>query len=352
MRDLIKTLGIASLLGVSALISFSSPAGADTGSAITGDTGTGNQDSSSFSGGNFDAPGTGGNVILNGGSQSGDRALPRNWSCNLPLKNEEGSLRFKTVATMLATNLAGSESLNLLEAKNILPGPDGQPVTTNLGPTFNCAQRMAVANPAVSSRSSEPTPVSSNQQNRPALSGAALLGEIRPNTQVLMAAASDGAAPAEIGKKSVSLIRYFNTPAETSFPFVGKSIEDSLVNDLRLPALSPQALLEPLPQVLDLTTVSQDDKSKILRDLLSSLQGLTWDKTLLGDVNGESPMNVDQLVAAVKNYNDLINALSFEELQAWASSRYGQDITASMKALRTTCNCGWSDAPTYPRTAQ
>lgn len=375
MRYLTKIIGISGLVSA-CLIAISSQASwANTGSAITGDSGSGNPDSSTFTGDFFGSPPFGGNVNEGaGGAFAGGRQRPKNWKCNLPYKNQEGSLRFKTVATMLSTNLAGSDSINLLEAKNVITGPNGQDIVSNQGPLFSCADSLTLRPAAITatSLSTAPTevvppntstsPTSSSAAPTSPGSAASLGGEIQPTIEPTISSnlpsttTEMASTPAEPSGRSVSLVEYFNRPVETVFPFVssGARAQQSLQTSLKLPIVpdmdDPSSGPDTDPEVI---------KSKTLRDLITTLQGLTtektlpedpakmkdkvFEKTLPGDPQGESLVDINQFAAAIKTYNELIAALDEQQLRAWSNDRYGQDITATLKKLRTTCNCGWAD---------
>jgi hypothetical protein len=380
MRYLTKIIGISGLVSV-CLIAISPQASwANTGSAITGDSGSGNPDSSTFTGDLFGSPPFGGNVNEGaGGAFAGGRQRPKNWKCNLPYKNQEGSLRFKTVATMLSTNLAGSDSINLLEAKNVITGPNGQDIVSNQGPLFSCADSLTLRPAAITATSLSTAPpevVPPNTSTAPTSptsptaptsptspsSAASLGGEIQPTIEPSIPSnlpsttTETASTPAEPPSRSVSLVEYFNRPVETPFPFVssGARAQQSLQESLKLPDVpdmdDPSAGPDTDPEII---------KSKTLRDLITTLQGLTTEKTLPedpekmkdkvfekilpGDPQGESLVDINQFAAAIKTYNELIAALDEQQLQTWANNRYGQDITATLKKLRTTCNCGWAD---------
>ncbi|MEB3190394.1 MAG: hypothetical protein VKL42_08635 [Snowella sp.] len=367
MRYLTKIIGISGLVSACLITMSPQASWANTGSAITGDSGAGNPDSSTFMGDFFGSPPFGGSVNQGaGGAQAGGRQRPKNWKCNIPYKNQEGSLRFKTVATMLSTNLAGSDSINLLEAKNIITGPNGQDIVSNQGPLFSCADSLTLRPAPITATNSPdavlPTsPTSPTDPTAPG-SAASLGGVIQPTISPTVPSSlpstttETASTPAEPPSRSVSLVDYFNRPVETPFPFVssGARAQQSLQTSLKLPIVpdmdDPLAGPDTDPEVI---------KSKTLRDLITTLQGLTtektlpedpekmkdkvFEKTLPGDPQGESLVDINQFAAAIKTYNELIAALDEQQLRAWSNDRYGQDITATLKKLRTTCNCGWAD---------
>jgi hypothetical protein len=359
MRYLTKIIGISGLVSV-CLIAISPQASwANTGSAITGDSGSGNPDSSTFTGDLFGSPPFGGGVNEgSGGAFAGGRQRPKNWKCNIPYKNQEGSLRFKTVATMLSTNLAGSDSINLLEAKNVITGPNGDDIVSNQGPLFSCADSLTLRPAPITATNTLDVPPTPPTSPPPPGSAASLGGDIQPTIEPTIPSTTTATAsnPAEVPNRWVSLIEYFNRPVETPFPFVssGAKAQQSLQTSLKLPIVpdmdDPLAGPDTDPEVI---------KSKTIRDLITTLQGLTtektlpedpekmkdkvFEKTLPGDPQGESLVDINQFAAAIKTYNELIAALDEQQLQAWSNNRYGQDITATLKKLRTTCNCGWAD---------
>lgn len=332
---------------VSLWLASSSPIGANTGSAITGDSAGGNPDSSTFLGDLFGPDFFGGSVTESGSPFAGGRQRPKNWMCTFPPKNEEGSLRYKTVATMLTTNLAGSDTLALISAREVqtLTGPNGEAIeqVNDQGPLFSCANRLApLTTTGTPAALSTPPPVVSS--NVPIVSGetsgAMALDGVQPAGQPMDSLTT---ASETTGGKTVSLLDYFNRPVDTTFfpvPAANK-IQESLQSTLKLPTvpLADDFLAPPDtdPQVI---------KSKSLRDLVTTLQGLITEKTLLGDTQGEALLDVDQLAAAVKTYNELINLLDASELESWSKDRYGQDITATLKNLRSVCNCGWGELTT------
>jgi hypothetical protein len=78
---------------------------------------------------------------------------------------------------------------------------------------------------------------------------------------------------------------------------------------------------------------SQSIKLQSLQALVTTLQGLIWEESL-ADQTQQINIDVEQLAAAIKSYNDLLRLMSAEELNAWRGNRNGQDITNVLKQLR------------------
>ena len=408
MRYFITTSLKASFLGVCLVGGVSLNALAITGSAITGDSAGGNPDSSTFTGDIFVPPSSSGGVDFSnnaGTVQGARRPRPKNWTCNLPFKNQESSLRFKTLATMLSTNLAGSDFLFGLLTPPVMTiqnSPNDKPQDVNGQPLFRCDNRL---------ESLPPTEKSNNNNNNSNLNSTDSSTNIKPPslcsspslfnylgrpvpTIVTLEKIDQPKEKAEIVEKSTlaevvlkanaiqtSLLKLLglNPPPDLTQEQEFCGIYDKVVKEKEQedPQQEKEYVIEDRP--------TKDVQALLVRDLVTTLFGLTWDKTLLGDAQGEALVDANQFAAAVKTYNELINLLDEKQLERWslppeqwslsantqssslmvvgreltteekesmialtpeeiaAGRRAAQDITATLKTMRSACNCGWEN---------
>ena len=295
MRNLLAKWGMASFLGV-CLVSFSPYAvNANTGSAITGDGGGGNLDSSTF-GDFFAVP----------------KIPSRGWQCLNRAVCPDCDLRLQTIAKMLSTNLSGTLIQKVIQGS---------------APQFCC-------DPAVAARAIAAQEVALSGSDRPSSgeafqvasggAGAKLLDGVKPaslnsqfpiNSSTIVAQATEPPAVAALPRKN-------NEP----FPAAKKSASAIQLEQELQQALNFQS--DPTdPQK------SQSQKSQSLQALVTTLQGIIWEESL-PDQSQQTNVDVEQLAAAIKAYNDLIAILSVEELNAWRNNRNGQDVTTVLKQLR------------------
>ncbi len=407
MRYFITTSIKASFLGVCLAGSLSLNALANTGSAITGDSAGGNPDSSTFTGDIFVPPASSGGVDFTGGGQAQVRPRPKNWTCNLPFKNEESSLRFKTLATMLATNLAGSDFLSLLEAPGEKIDTGTQMVDIPSGPLFSCTERLTslgtqdnnsnnntngqggISQPGVNSSGDasllQPA-IAPNISMDTAPQPSVNPGIAQPGTDLSAGIAQPVAEGASENNQGIepsplcsapSLSNYLSRPVALPKNDIEqaankvKPIQDALLALLELPQppiLEKEYLFCGIYDKVKKDNVMEDRplpevQALLVQDLVTTLFGLTSDKTLLGDSQGETLVDTNQFAAAIKTYNELINSLTPEQLERWSPQninlvsqdmglRTAQDVTATLKMMRSTCYCGWDNRWVDEQTTQ
>lgn len=401
MRYFITTSIKASFLGVCLAGGVSLNALANTGSAITGDSAGGNPDSSTFTGDIFVPPSSAGGVDFTGLGQGQVRPRPKNWTCNLPFKNSESSLRFKTLATMLATNLAGSDFLSVLEAPAEKIDTGTQIVDIPRGPLFSCSERLTPLAPDNNtdgaggiSQPSQPGANSSGGASLlqppivPSISmgtppqpsvnpGIAQPGIAQPGSDTSTGIAQPATGDDSGGSQAKETSPLCSAPSVTNYLSrpVGlpKNEIDQVANKIKPLQDALLTLLGlPQPPMLDADYVfcgiydkvktdnGMEDRplpefqALLVQDLVTTLFGLTSDKTLLGDSQGETLVDANQFAAAIKTYNELIKSLTPEQLEKWSPRnanlvsqdmglRTAQDVTATLKMMRSACDCGWED---------
>jgi hypothetical protein len=295
MRNLSAKQGMATFLGVCLVIFFPYAVNANTGSAITGDGGGGNLDSSTF-GDFFAVP----------------KISARGWKClNRPIC-PDCDLRLQTLAKMLSTNLSGTLIQKVIQGS---------------APRFSCDSELATRAIAFQDLALLKSPVSPSGQTlqmNSSGSGAALLEGVQPaslggqfpiNTSVIVAQA---VAPDPVPPPP----RKGNEP----FPAANVSPSANQLNEELQKSLNFQS--DPIDPAK-----SQSIKSESLQTLVTTLQGLVWEESL-ADTTQQINVDVEQLAAAIQAYNDLLRLMSVEELNAWRSDRNGQDITTVLKQLR------------------
>lgn len=295
MRNLLAKRGMASFLGVCLVSFFPYAVHANTGSAITGDGGGGNLDSSTF-GDFFAVP----------------KIPSRGWQCLNRAICPDCDLRLQTLAKMLSTNLSGTLIQKVIQGS---------------APQFCC-------DPAVAARAIAAQEV--------ALSGS---DRLSPGEAFQVASGGSGAKLLD-GVKPASLNSQFPINSST---IVAQATEPPVVaalprkNNEPFPAAKKSAsaiqLEQELQQALNFQSdptdpkKSQSQKSQSLQALVTTLQGVIWEESL-PDQSQQTNVDVEQLAAAIKAYNDLIAILSVEELNAWRNNRNGQDVTTVLKQLR------------------
>ena len=311
-NSLIKWV-VVSLLGVCLV---APNAQANKGDALTGDGGGGNLDSSTF-GDFFTVPGISSDRI-NSFAATG---LPPNWRClNRPVC-DDCDLRLETLAKMLNTNLSGTLTQKVIQGS---------------APQFCC-------DPAVAARaiafqdvalSRAPVPPSGRVfQMTSGSSGAALLDGVKPASLDNPLPSSGSVMVAQAMAPDAEPVPINPAPAEARprkryEPFTAANTSSS-ANQLN----------EELQKALNLQSDTVDPaktqsiKLQSLRALVTTLQGLIWEESL-ADQSQQINVDVEQLAAAIKSYNDLLSLMSAEELNAWRGDRNGQDITTVLKQLR------------------
>ena len=318
MRNTLAKWGTASLLGV-CLVSFLAPnTQANTGSPITGDGGGGNLDSSTFV--DFPPPSFAPSPSeqINSFAATG---LPPGWKCLNRAVCDDCDLRLETLAKMLDTNLSNTLT---------------QQVIKGSAPQFCC-------DPAVAARaiafqdvalSRAPVPPSGRVfQMTSGSSGAALLDGVKPASLDNPLPSSGSVMVAQAMAPDAEPVPINPAPAEASprkryEPFTAANTSSS-ANQLN----------EELQKALNLQSDTVDPaktqsiKLQSLRALVNTLQGLIWEESL-ADQSQQINVDVEQLAAAIKSYNDLLSLMSAEELNAWRGDRNGQDITSVLKQLR------------------
>jgi hypothetical protein len=296
MRNLLVKNSLVKLVVVSLLgVCLVAPnAQANKGDAITGDGGGGNLDSSTF-GDFFTVP----------------EMLP-NWSCLNRAICDDCDLRLETLAKMLATNLSGTLTQKVIQGS---------------APQFCCDPAVAaraIAAQEVALSGSDRLSSGEAFQVASGGAGAKLLDGVKPaslnsqfpiNSSTIVAQATEPPAVAALPRKN-------NEP----FPAAKKSASAIQLEQELQQALNFQS--DPTdPQK------SQSQKSQSLQALVTTLQGIIWEESL-PDQSQQTNVDVEQLAAAIKAYNDLIAILSVEELNAWRNNRNGQDVTTVLKQLR------------------
>lgn len=313
VKNSLVKLVVVSLLGV-CLVSPS--AQANKGDAITGDGGGGNLDSSTF-GDFFTVPGIPSDGI-NAFSTSG---LPSNWRCLNRAVCDDCDLRLETLAKMLNTNLAGTLTQKVIQGS---------------APRFCCDP--AIAARAISfqdvalSRSPVP-PLGGAFQMTSGSSGAALLAGVQPASLNNQLPSSSSVMVAQAVAPDSEPVRINPAPAaprprkrDEPFPAANASPSANQLNEELQKALNLQS--DPID-----ANKSQSIKLQSLQALVTTLQGLIWEESL-ADQTQQINIDVEQLAAAIKSYNDLLRLMSAEELNAWRGNRNGQDITNVLKQLR------------------
>ncbi len=315
MRHILAKWGKASLLGVFLLSLLSPNTQANTGSPITGDGGGGNLDSSTF-GDFFTVPG----IPIDGINAFSASGLPSNWRCLNRAVCDDCDLRLETLAQMLNTNLAGTLTQKVIQGS---------------APRFCCDP--AIAARAISFQdvalSRSPVPPGGAFQMTSGSSGAALLAGVQPASLNNQLPSSSSVMVAQAVAPDSEPVRINPAPAaarprkrDEPFPAANASPSANQLNEELEKALNLQS--DPVD-----ANKSQSIKLQSLQALVTTLQGLIWEESL-ADQTQQINIDVEQLAAAIKSYNDLLRLMSAEELNAWRGNRNGQDITNVLKQLR------------------
>jgi hypothetical protein len=295
MRNLLTKWGMAGFLGVCLVASFGPSAHAGSGSAITGDGGGGNLDSSTF------------------GDFFPVREIPsRGWKCLNRPTCPDCDLRLETLAKMLNTNLSGTLTQKVIQGS--APQFCCDPAVADRAIAF---QDLALSRSPVP-RSGDAFPMTASGSGAALLDGvqpASLSGQFPINTSVMVAQAA-------VIEPVSSPPRKGNEP----FPAANPSPSANQLNEELQKALNFQS--DPVDPAK-----SQSIKSESLQALVTALQGLVWEESL-ADKTQQINVDVEQLAAAIQFYNDLLSLMSVEELNAWRSDRNGQDVTTVLKQLR------------------
>jgi hypothetical protein len=305
MQNLLAKWGVASFLGVCLVGSFAHAAQANTGSAITGDGGGGNIDSTTF--GSFFTPPIPEMPASTGINAFAATGLPPNWKCLSRPVCPDCDLRLETLAKMLNTNLSGTLTQQVIQGS---------------APRFCCDPDVAraIAFEALALSSSSVTRSGEAFQMTSSGSGAALLDGVQPASlsgqfpvyASAIVAQADVPAPSRRGNE---LIAAANT--SDSATQLQQQLEQAL--NFQSDPIDPAK--------------SQSIKLQSLRALVTTIQGLVWEENL-SDKTQRINVDVEQLAAAIKSYNDLVRLMSVQELNAWRGDRNGQDITTVLKQLR------------------
>ncbi len=308
MSNLLSKWGLASFLAICLLNVSSHHASANVGDAIGGDGLSVNGDSSTYTGDYF-AP-------IPPIPVDPNSAIPTNWRCLRRNICADCDLRLETLGTMLSTNLSGTLT---------------QKVVQDAAPRFCC-------DPELAARAKAHQEIASLGQKD---------SNTAESTAAFRVASGNSAAALLDGVKPASLttqLPAINTSALVAQAFVPASVPSSKRHQI-LPVeaapLSPNTsqLQQELEKALNLQSDPSDEsktqaqKSKTLEDLMTSLQGLTWEESL-PNKNWQKHIDIDQLAGAIKTYNELLSLLSVEELNAWRNDRNGQDVTTVLKKLR------------------
>jgi hypothetical protein len=313
MQNLLVKLFMVSLLGV-CLVAPSTQA--NTGDAITGDGGGGNLDSSTF-GDFFTVPG----IPLDGINAFSASGLPSNWRCLNRAVCDDCDLRLETLAQMLNTNLAGTLTQKVIQGS---------------APRFCCDPAIAaraISFQDVALSKSPVPPLGGAFQMTSGSSGAALLAGVQPASLNNDLPSSSSVIVAQAVAPDSEPVRINPAPAaarprkrDEPFPAANASPSANQLNEELQKALNLQS--DPVDP-----NKSQSIKLQSLQALVTTLQGLIWEESL-ADQTQQINVDVEQLAAAIKSYNDLLSLMSAEELNAWRGNRNGQDITNVLKQLR------------------
>ena len=316
MRHILAKWGKASLLGVFLLSLLSPNTQANTGSPITGDGGGGNLDSSTF-GDFFTVPG----IPIDGINAFSASGLPSNWRCLNRAVCDDCDLRLETLAQMLNTNLAGTLTQKVIQGS---------------APRFCCDPAIAaraISFQDVALSKSPVPPLGGAFQMTSGSSGAALLAGVQPASLNNNLPNSGSVMVAQAVAPDSEPVRINPAPAaarprkrDEPFPAANASPSANQLNEELEKALNPQS--DPID-----ANKSQSIKLQSLQALVTTLQGLIWEESL-ADQTQQINIDVEQLAAAIKSYNDLLRLMSAEELNAWRGNRNGQDITNVLKQLR------------------
>jgi hypothetical protein len=300
VKNSLVKLVVVSLLGVCLV---APNAQANKGDAITGDGGGGNLDSSTF-GDFFTVP----------------EMLP-NWSCLNRAVCDDCDLRLETLAKMLATNLSGTLTQKVIQGS---------------APRFCCDPAVAaraIAFQDVALLRSPVPPVGEAFQMTSDSSGAALLAGVKPASLDNQLPSRGSVMVAQAVAPDAEPVRINPAPAAARprksyepFPAANASPSANQLNEELQKALNLQS--DPIDPAK-----SQSVKLQSLEALMTTLQGLIWEESL-ADQTQQINVDVEQLAAAIKSYNDLLSVMSAEELNAWRGDRNGQDITNVLKQLR------------------
>ena len=318
MRNLLVKNSLVKLVVVSLLgVCLVAPnAQANKGDAITGDGGGGNLDSSTF-GDFFTVPG----ISSDGINSFAATGLPPNWRCLNRALCDDCDLRLETLAKMLATNLSGTLTQQVIQGS---------------APRFCCDPAVAaraIAFQDVALLRSPVPPVGEAFQMTSDSSGAALLAGVKPASLNNQLPSSGSVMVAQAMAPDAEPVRINPAPAaarprknDEPFPAANASPSANQLNEELQKALNLQS------DPIDLAK-SQSVKLQSLQALVTTLQGLVWEESL-ADQTQQINVDVEQLAAAIKSYNDLLSLMSVEELNAWRGNRNGQDITNVLKQLR------------------
>ena len=320
VKNSLVKLVVSSLLGVCLV---APNAQANKGDALTGDGGGGNLDSSTFGdfGGGESGGGESGSGESGGIDAFGATGLPPDWRCLNRAVCDDCDLRLETLAKMLDTNLSGTLTQQVIQGS---------------APRFCCdpavaARAIAFQNVALSK--SPVPPVAEAFQMTSSTSGAALLAGVKPASLNNQLPSGGSMMVAQAMAPDAEPVRVNPAPAEARprknyapFPAANTSPSANQLNEQLQKALNLQS--DPIDP-----TKSQSVKLQSLRALVTTLQGLIWEESL-PDQTRQINVDVEQLAAAIKSYNELLSLMSVEELNGWRTDRNGQDITNVLKQLR------------------
>ncbi len=311
MKRFLRKWGLASILGICLAHTLPYTAYANTGPAFGGDNSGNNLDSSTFFG-DFFIPESGLKTPM---------GLPPNWKCLRRSICSDCDLRLETLGKMLDTNLAGT----LIEK-----------VIQGAAPRYCCDLELAErarAHLETASRNNKESTIAEISPSMKVASGngsAALLGIIQPaSVENTFPAAKIPTSPVstELAQASSSASNRVSDlfPIEAAPPSrYADQLKAELIQSLNLQSA------ETVPTELQ---TQQAKKLQTLDDLVTTLQGLIWEENVSNNT-WQRHVDVNQLAAAIKTYNELLRLLSPEELNAWRGDRNAQDITTVLKKLR------------------
>ncbi|MEB3312280.1 MAG: hypothetical protein VKJ02_18800 [Snowella sp.] len=317
MNYWLKKLGSASFLACCLASTLSYNAYANSGSAIGGDGTGSNLDSSTFFGDFFNPdvnPLESGEFGISGQSTG----LPPNWRCLRRAICSDCDLRLETLGAMLETNLSGTLIARVIQGA---------------APRFCCDPELADRARAHIETASltKNTIAATTLPAIPLVSGnggAALLEGIQVSlASSFSASATEPQTVLAQTSPSVSNSRISDFfPIEAAPPSSNaEDLKNQLLQALNFPPIDTTAS--------DEVQVQQGKKLQTLDDLITTLQGLIWEESLSNN-SWQRHIDVNQLAAAIKTYNELLRLLSPEELNAWRADRNAQDITAVLRKLR------------------
>lgn len=312
MKRFLRKWGLASILGICLAQTLPYTAYANTGPAFGVDNSGNNLDSSTFFG-DFFIPESGLKTPM---------GFPPNWKCLRRSICSDCDLRLETLGTMLDTNLAGT----LIEK-----------VIQGAAPRYCCDPELAErarAHLETASRNNKESTIAEIPSSMTVASGngaAALLGIIQPaSVENTLPTAQSPTSPASIELAQAS---YSSSSNRVSDLFPIEAAPPSRYADQLKAELIQSLNLQSAATVPTELQTQQAKKLQTLDDLVTTLQGLIWEESVSNNA-WQRHVDVNQLAAAIKTYNDLLRLLSPEELNAWQQDRNAQDITIVLKKLR------------------